>query len=116
MSKNNEVAPESDANVLLELIYVGPLAMSEEVLDANSDDVIEAVQAYAEDLALGPTIGINTYECAIKLRFDVVASSDAEVHKKIAKVIAVIEKHTDIKVQRSTVESQREPEDDAVPA
>jgi hypothetical protein len=94
-----------EANVLIELRMSD--AMSEDVLDANSDDVLEAVQKYAADIALGPTLSLNLHECAIKLRFDVVARTDAEVYKQLAKVVAVIERHTDLcfESSRSMVEA-----------
>jgi hypothetical protein len=59
--------------VLLELRSEN--AMSEDVLDANSDAVLEAVQRYGSDIALGPTISLNLRDFAIRLRFDVMAKS-----------------------------------------
>lgn len=101
-----EKARCSEANVLIEFQMLEP--MSEEVLDANSDDVLEAVEAGASDTALGPAIALNTHTCSIKLRFDVLAENDAQVHEKIAKVIAVIIRDTDLElhVSRSSVEAQ----------
>ena len=100
-----------EANVLLEFRMVEP--MSAEVLDANSDDVMEAVLAHAAEVALGPAIALNTQACAIKLRFDVLAKSDAEIHKQVAKVIAVIIRETDLElhVSRSSVEAHQDAED-----
>jgi hypothetical protein len=40
-----------EANVLIELLARAPISL--EVLDINSDDVLEAVQAHAQDIALG---------------------------------------------------------------
>lgn len=95
-----------EAKVLIELQMVEP--MSEEVLDANSDDVIEAVEAHAADIALGPVISLNTHSCSIKLRFDVIAANDAEIHKQVGKVIGTILKETDLQlaVSRSSVEAR----------
>lgn len=106
-----EKGRNSEANVLIELQMVDP--MSEEVLDANSDDVLEAVEAGVPEIALGPAIAINLESCSIKLRFDVVAESDAKVHERIAEVIAVIIRDTDLElhVSRSEVESQSDAEE-----
>jgi len=87
------------ANVLIELRVVG--AMSEEVLDANSDDVLEAVQKHAADVALGPAIALNLRNRAIKLRFDVIARNEAAIYRQIAKVMEVIEKRTDLRLYSS---------------
>lgn len=108
-----EKARSSEANVLIEFQMLEP--MSEEVLDANSDDVLEAVEVGATDIALGPVIALNTHTCSIKLRFDVLAENDAQVHEKIAKVIEVILRDTDfqIHVNRSSVEAQQDTEETA---
>lgn len=99
-----------EANVLIEFEMAEP--MSEEVLDANSEDVIEAVEAHAADIALGPVIALNMHSCSIKLRFDVLAKSDAEIHKQIGKVIAIILRETDLQleVSRSRVEANQDAE------
>jgi hypothetical protein len=93
-----------EANVVLELRL--PEATSEEVLDANSDDVLEAVEQHASNVALGPTISLNLEHCAIRLRFDVLADHMPEVHKKIAQVLGIIEKRTDLEFSRSNVAAQ----------
>lgn len=97
-----------EANVLIEFRMVEP--MSEEVLDANSDDVIEAVEAHAAEIALGPVVALNLHSCSIKLRFDVLAKNDAEIHKQIGKVIAIILRKTDLEleVSRSSVEASQD--------
>jgi prephenate dehydratase len=99
---------QREANVLIEFEMVEP--MSEEVLDANSDDVIEAVEVHAADIALGPVIALNMHSCSIKLRFDVLAANDAEIHKRIGKVIAIILRETDLEleVSQSSVKTHRE--------
>jgi len=96
--------PEREANVLLELRTEN--AMSEEVLDANSDALLQAVQRYAADIALGPTISLNLNDLAIRLRFDALAATEAEVHRVIANVLDVIEQHTDIVIVRSRSETE----------
>lgn len=97
-----------EANVVLELYWRDPI--SEEVLDANSDDVLEAVEKHAADIALGPAIAVNEHEGAIKLRFDLMVGTVAEVHEKISAVVAVIERETDLVIEamRSAVESSGE--------
>jgi hypothetical protein len=114
MAENEKITKgqtNREANVLIEFQMVEP--MSEEVLDANSDDVIEAVEAHAGDIALGPVISLNMHSCSIKLRFDVLAANDAEIHKRIGKVIAIILRETDLEleVSRSSVEAHQEDED-----
>ena len=106
------ISPEREANVLLELRVEN--AMSEEVLDANSDALLEAVQSYGADIALGPTISLNLRDLAIRLRFDVIAPTEAQVHRAIADVLQIIEEHTDIVVVRSR--SETEVDDDALVA
>jgi hypothetical protein len=111
MAGTEKIAKSStnrEANVLIEFRMVEP--MSEEVLDANSDDVLEAVEAHAADIALGPVIALNTHSCAIKLRFDVLAANDAEIHEKIGKIIAIILSETDLALQvsRSSVETHND--------
>ena len=96
--------PEREANVLLELRTEN--AMSEEVLDANSDALLEAVQRHAADIALGPTISLNLNDLAICLRFDALAATEAEFHRVIANVLDVIEQHTDIVIVRSRSETE----------
>jgi len=104
-SKKSSTETKREANVLLEFRMVDP--MSEEVLAANSEDVIEAALNHAADIALGPALAVNSHECAIKLRFDVLAKTDAEIHKQVAKVIAIIVRETDLElhVSRSSVEA-----------
>lgn len=104
-NKISKSAAHREANVLIELQMVEP--MSEELLDANSEDVIEAIENHAADIALGPVIPLNPHTCSIKLRFDVVAANDAEIHKQIGKVIATIFRETDLEleVSRSSVEA-----------
>jgi hypothetical protein len=95
-----------EANVLLEFRMVDP--MSAEVLDANAEDVIEAVIEHAADTALGPAIAVNEHDCAIKLRFDVLAEDDAAILQKVATVIQVILQQTDLRLSRSSIEAQED--------
>jgi hypothetical protein len=97
---------DREANVLFEMQMADP--MSEEVLDANSDDVMEALLDHAADLALGPVVALNMHTCSIKLRFQVIARTDAEIHKRLAKIIAIIERETELEMVRSSVESRED--------
>ena len=106
--KTSKDSTSREANVLIEFQMLDP--MSEEVLDANSEDVIEAVEAHAADIALGPVISLNLHSCSIKLRFDVLAANDAEIHKRIGKVISIILRETDLELQvsQSSVKAHQE--------
>lgn len=95
-----------EANVLLEFRMVDP--MSAEVLDANAEDVIEAVIEHAPDVALGPAIAVNPHDRAIKLRFDVLAENDAAILQQVSKVIQVILEQTDLRLSRSSIEAQED--------
>lgn len=99
MSTKNQNTKPTEANVLLELLMHE--AMSEEVLDANSDDVLDAVQQHAAHIALGPTISLNLRDCSIRLRFDLIAASESEAYRQVAAVLEAIETHTDLRVERS---------------
>jgi hypothetical protein len=80
--------------------------MSAEVLDANAEDVIEAVAEHAADTALGPAIAVNEHDRAIKLRFDVLAEDDAAILQQVSTVIQVILQQTDLRLSRSSIEAQ----------
>jgi hypothetical protein len=103
--KSNSEASSREANVLLEFRMVDP--MSAEVLDANSEDVIDAVINHAADLALGPALAVNPHTCSIKLRFDVLAEDDAGIYERVSKVVGIIVRETDLElvVSRSSVEA-----------
>jgi len=106
--KSSPETSNREANVLLEFRMVDP--MSAEVLDANSEDVMDAVLNHAADLALGPALAVNAHTCSIKLRFDVLAKSDAEIYERVSKIVAIIVRKTDLElvVSRSSVESQED--------
>lgn len=97
---------DREAHVLLEMVMADP--MSEEVLDANSDDVMDALENHASKLALGPVVALNMATCSIKLRFNVLGTTDAAIHKRIAEIIAIIERETDLEMVRSSVESRED--------
>jgi hypothetical protein len=108
--KNSPGKSNREANVLLEFRMVDP--MSDEVLDANSQDVIDAAVNHAADLALGPALSVNPHTCSIKLRFDVLANDDAEIYERVSKVVAIILRETDLELvlSRSSVEAQGDPD------
>lgn len=107
----------TEANVVLEMRMADPMSL--EVLDKNSDDVVEAVEAGAP-MALGPAVALNEQDCAIRLRFDVEASDDAEVYRQIAEIVKVIEDRTDLSFvsHGATIEPAISPttEGDRIPA
>lgn len=109
MAKTTE-EHQREANVVLELRCNDPV--SEEILDANSDDVFEAVEQHAAKIALGPAVAVNELENAIKLRFDLIAESAAEIHQQISEILAVIERETDL-VFRSARSAYESSDDDA---
>jgi hypothetical protein len=87
--------------------------MSVEVLEANAEDVIEAVIEHGAEIALGPALAVNPHECAIKLRFDILTSDDAAIYREISKVIEIILRETDLVLVKSEVETQEESDDAA---
>jgi hypothetical protein len=106
-----------EANVLLEFRMIDP--MSAEVLDANAEDVIEAVNEHAADTALGPAIAVSEHDCAIKLRFDVTAEDDPAILQQVSTVIQVILQQTDLRLSRSSIEAQEDadaPDGELAPA
>jgi hypothetical protein len=102
-SRNQPREPTREANVLLELHMRD--AASEEVLDANSECVLKAIANGASDVALGPAVALNVPASAIKLRFDVLGDSDVAIHKRVARVLRVLERETDLVLARSSVET-----------
>ena len=70
----------------------------------------QIAMASTTDIALGPVVALNMHSCSIKLRFDVLAANDAEIHKRVAKVIGIIFRETDLKleVSRSSVEAHQD--------
>lgn len=91
-----------EANVLIELIAGLPTSL--DALDVSSDDVLEAVQAHAHDIALGPTISLRMADGAILLRFDVLIQSEAAAYRHVARVMEIIDEHTDLSVAHSRSE------------
>lgn len=82
--------------MVLTLRMSGPI--SDEVLDASSDEVLEAVERHVADLALGPVVAVNFHERAIELRFDVVAPSYVDLPDGIKAVLGVVIGETDIPI------------------
>jgi hypothetical protein len=88
-----------EANVVLAMVPRNPVSF--EVLDANADDVLEAVETHAADVALGPAISLQMEVPTILLRFDVIADTYADVYHRVAEVMAAIAEHTDLYFERS---------------
>jgi hypothetical protein len=88
-----------EANVVLAMVPHNPVSF--EVLDANADDVLEAVQNHAADVALGPAVSLQMEVPTILLRFDVIAETYADVYHRVAEVMAAVTEHTDICFERS---------------
>lgn len=113
MSKLEEQMKQGEANVLLELRST--VGISEEVLDANSDDVLRAVEKHGAHIALGAVVSINVHEAAIKLRFDVPAESFSEASERIAELVKIIENNTDIRVKSTRSEVDTGADDEEAP-
>lgn len=115
-NSNNHDVEMREVNVVLELRMQD--AMSADVLDANSDDVLDAVQKHGAEIALGSTISLNTRTSSILLRFDVLAENDAGIYRKVAEVIEIIEAHTDLRFVSShmALDTGAEPVDGALAA
>ncbi len=104
-----------EAHCLLELCMTDP--MSEDVLDANSDDVLDAVIQHGSHVALGPAVALSLKDCSIRLRFDAFVERDADAYRRIAEVVDIIEEHTDLKVvkTKTAIEAGVEDTPEAVP-
>lgn len=101
MSKSDieTVGDKREANVVIELCWHEPISF--EVLDANSDDVLEAVERHAGDVALGPSVSLRMSDFAILLRFDTIAASESQAYAAVSKVVRAIEEHTDLEFTKS---------------
>jgi hypothetical protein len=83
-----------EANVEFNLRLRGPLANT--AIDAYSDDVLDALEKHAADLALGPAALVDFDEPSISLEFFVLADTPAEVHQKLAAIAAILEREVDL--------------------
>jgi hypothetical protein len=99
-----EITAEFEMNVDLELQESEPV--NEEVLDAHSDEVWDAIERSAGDLALGHVVSLDFQESKILLLFDVLGDSDAEIYEKLAEIIRVIRRETELPLRVSRVEAK----------
>ena len=83
--------------------------MSLEGLDTQSEDVLKAIEDHVTDIALGPALTLSTHSSSIKVRFDVLGKTDAEIYNRVAKVIDAIVRHTglELRVNSSSVEAHQ---------
>lgn len=98
------VTAEFEMNVDLELQELKPV--SEDVLDAHSDQVWDAIERSAGDLALGHVVSLDFHKSKILLLFDVLGDDDAEIYEKLAEVIRVILQETGLPLRVARVEAR----------
>lgn len=96
---------DREANVLLELRMPSP--MSEEVLAANAERMLDALLADPSNSALGPALSVNPLDGVIKLCFDVQAASDDDVRRQVRRVVTAASHETglDLRVHRIRIEA-----------
>lgn len=101
---NTGLTLDREANVLLELRIPHP--MSEEVLAANAERVLDALLADPSNCALGPALSVNPLDGVIKLCFDVQAASDADVRRQVRRVVTAAGHETslDLRVRQIRIE------------
>lgn len=99
-----EVTAEFEMNVHLELQESEPV--TEEVLDVHSDEVWDAIERSAGELALGHVVSLDFRESKICLLFDLLGDTDAEIYEKLAEVIRVILRETGLPLRVARVEAE----------
>lgn len=105
MGDEMEVTAEFEMNVQLELQETKPV--SEEVLDAHSDQVWDAIERGAAELALGHVVSFDLRGSKVLLRFDLLGDTDAEIYEKLAEVIRVILRETGLPLRVARVEAEQ---------
>ncbi len=70
--------------------------ITEEQLEDQMFEVLEAVEEHAPEVALGPVVAVNFTERFIELAFTVCHEAQSEAQRKIAEVVALIEQHTSL--------------------
>jgi hypothetical protein len=90
----------------VELEFQEPEPVSEAVLDTHSDEVFDAVERTASELALGHVVSFDPRRNRVLLRFDVLGDDDAQIYEKIAEVIRLVLRETGLplRVARTEVE------------
>jgi hypothetical protein len=71
-----------------------PEPVSEETLDLHGDEVMNALEHGAAEIALGFVISMDIPNRTIEILFDLLGDSDAEIYEKLAEVIRVILRET----------------------
>ena len=81
--------------------------MSEEVLAANAERVLDAFIADPSNSALGPALSVNPLDGVIKLCFDVQAASDGDVRRQVRRVVIAVGRETglDLRVRQIRIEA-----------
>lgn len=96
---------DHDVNLRLEL----ELDLPSGTVEALALRVLEVVEHHGSHIALGPVVGGTTSPPAIEVEFDVRAASSAEVHRRVAELIGLIERHAGVGRIRSASVAEREP-------
>jgi hypothetical protein len=104
MGEALEVTAEFEMNVHLELQEPAPVP--EEVLDKHSDEVWDAIERGAGELALGHVVSLDFGASKILLLFDVLGDTDAEIYEKLAEIIRVILRETGLPLRVSRVQAE----------
>jgi hypothetical protein len=97
-----DVTADFETNVELELAEPEPVG--EDVLDAHSDEVSDAIEQSAADLALGHVVSFDVRHSRVLVRFDVLGDSDAEIYEKLAEIIRIILRETGLPLRVAKVE------------
>ncbi len=97
-----DVTAEFEMNVALELQE--PERVVEHVLDAHADEVSDAIERSAAELALGHVISFDVGQSRVLLRFDVLGDSDAEIYEKLAEIVRVILNETGLPLRVAKTE------------
>jgi hypothetical protein len=97
-----EVTAEFEMKVELELQEPEPV--SEDVLDAHSDEVADAIERGTGELALGHVVSFDVRQSRVVLLFDVLGDSDAEIYEKLAEIVRVILRETGLPLRVAKTE------------
>jgi hypothetical protein len=78
------------------IITLNPrIDMNDALLEDKMNEVLEIVENRASDIALGPAVAIDFDEKSIELAFTVQADAPSGAHAVVAKVMEIVEQHTD---------------------
>lgn len=64
---------------------------SRQELEDAAEHALDLLLTHASDVALGPAAGVSFDKCQVELEFTVVATTSAELHKKLGKVMRLLE-------------------------